>query len=334
MSNHEPSSFKRVGAFYQVTTFLVTVLILTGLFAIHHQSFRPKDPVYQLKKNKNGALHTITAGLHIAHFNKFFVSQNIFEFDGTIWFSFDPAVVSLDVIKKFTIHNGEILKISGPILYQKDDKTIAQFRAHISFHTPLNYRMFPFDDHRINIIIANDFLPDNVAFTASINTFTFEKPINLPGWNIINYEPHTGYTQAMLELNGPHNNKRQETVFSLSIARNDPMLATNIFLTLLLMLFIALLTFSSNEDCVLIVTVGIVALVGYRVVMQELTPNHMSYFIFADFIYFFTLIGTILALLGGIITREHNNSVARQKLIIAGIYGLLLTGSIIISLFL
>lgn len=329
MSHHERYN-ERVSALYQVSTFLVTLTLLAILFVTRYHSFMPHDPMYQLQQNTVMNKKYVTVGYHIMHFNKFFVSQNEFECDGTLWFIFDPDIVSLDTIKKFTIYNGELITVHKPILSKKENKTVAQFRIHLSFHTPLNYRLFPFDDHTLNIIIANNFFPEDVSFASSKKDITIDPALYLPGWTIMNKEARTGYTQAAFQLESEPA-KRQEAVFTLSAERNDPMLAVNIFLTLLLMLFITLLTFSSDEDCVLIVTVGIVALVGYRVVMVAQAPNHISYFIFSDFVYLFALTGTILALLGGIVTRERHSRVGTKKAIIASIYGLFVVGCTLMS---
>lgn len=322
---------KRVGAVYQAAAFLVSALCLTFVLGIRYKTFISHDPVETVQPNIADS-NQITTGLHVAHFNKFQVSHNKFQLHGTLWFAYNPKIVSLETIKEFTIFNGQILTKSKPRVSEFHDKTVVQFRVHFSFYCPLNYRMFPFDDHRIVVIITNNFLPDGVTFKSSTKDVTINPQLYLPGWKIENHLVETGYHQVVLESKTQEAfDTQQETVITFLAERDDPSIAINIILTLMLLLFMSLLTFSSDEDSVLIVMVAMVALIGYRVVMQTMGPSHISYFMFTDYLYLFTLVGSILTLFGGILTRERKSSVTEKKLIIAGIYFMFVVSCSIMS---
>lgn len=310
----------RVSAVYQAIAFIISFITLLGILSIRYAMFIPKDPMQPLIPNEPSA-QVVTTGLHITHFTKFQVSHNSFELHGIVWFAFDPKIVSLEHIKQFSVFNGQLTHVTNPRISQYEDKTVAQFRVQVSFYCPLNYRMFPFDDHQITIILTNNNLPKGVVLGSSRQDITVNPDLYLPGWKIIDHTVATGSSKIQLQTASQAAfDTQQEAVIKFMTERNDPSIAINILLTLILLLFMSLLTFSSDEDSVLIVTVAMVALIGYRVVMQSLGPAHISYFMLSDYLYLFTLGGTILTLFGGIITREQGSSAEVKKLYIAGIY--------------
>ena len=330
MEIHEVDNKKQVSALFQAIAFFTSLLCIGVFTYIKYQGFNPRDPKYTLKTNPDPGI-TIETGVHIAHFDKFYVAQNKFKFDGIIWFAYDPEKVSLDAITNFSIYNGEIITKSKPSVIKTKDKHIAQFRTHVQFQTQLNYLLYPLDDHTITLIISNSDLPKGAAFVASKDNIDFDKD-HIPGWRLLDHTVHTGFSDISLEKSDPANrDMRQEVLITFFAERKDPKLVIGIFLTLLLLLFISLLTFSSDEDCVLIVTVGIVALIGFRMVLISLLPEHTDYFVYADYIYFFALVCTICTLLGGIVTREQNSSVRTKQFIITGIYAFFIGGAALMS---
>lgn len=330
--SHLPN--EKIGALFQAIAFSVAFICLSLFYSVRYHMFITHDPSLTLSASPQSEKQIIT-GLHIAHFSEFNVAKNKFLMDGTIWFLFNPAEVSLDTIKKFNIFNGSIQHISDAALIDHNDSKIAQFRIRIEFHTPLNYRMFPLDDHRVRLIIYNRFLPDDVILASKKNDITFSESMFLPGWNIVRHDIRTGIKKLILEQDSEkYIDQQQEAIISFDCERADPSIMINILLTLLLMLFLAMLTFSSDEDSVLIVTVGIVALIGYRSVMQSMAPPQVSYFIYSDYMYLFALVGVIITLFGGIITRDQASSGFVKKCYIAGIYSFFVAACIISSLIL
>lgn len=329
-TQHRPN--EKVGAAFQAIAFLIAFVCLTSFFFVRYHQFITHDPIMSLIPNKQST-KKVVVGLHVAHFSDFDIAKNKFVMDGTIWFLFDPKTVSLDAIKKFDVFNGGLQHVSDAVVIDHNDSKIAQFRIRTEFHTPLNYRMFPLDDHRVNFVIFNRFLPDNVTLQSNNQDVTFSDSMFLPGWRIIGHEIRTGIKELLLKRdNKKYSDRQQEAIISFKCERTDPSIMINILLTLLLMLFLAMLTFSSDEDSVLIVTVGIVALVGYRSVMQTMSPPQVSYFIYSDYMYLFALVSVIITLFAGIVTRDRANGTTIKKWYIAGVYALFVTACIITSL--
>ncbi len=322
-----------VSASFQAIAFLVSFAIISTLFGIRYKMFIINDPTPILHTNEPSE-KTIQVGLHIAHFSDFDVIHNKFTLDGTLWFAYDPNQISIDMIKQFGIFNGALLHSSAPIILDHSEITkIAQFRVRVEFHTSLNYRMYPFDDHRVNLIITNDLLPDDIIFQSSKKNLTFDSSLFVPGWRMVKESMQAGYKQVVLEKDSKqYVDKRQEAIVSLYCERSDPGVMINILLTLLVILFISILTFSSSEDSVLIVTVSLVALIGYRAIMQDMTPPHVSYFMFSDFLYLLTLTCIITALFSDIMTRDGSNSKKTKRCCIVGIYGFFIISCAIIML--
>ena len=326
---------EKVGAGFQAITFLIAFVCLSVFFTIRYHFFIPNDPIMPLIAAKTTD-KKIDVGLHITHFSTFDVAKNTFVMDGTVWFFFNTHDVSLETIKKFDVFNGDLLHVGDVKIIDHDENaTIAQFRIRAEFHTPLNYRLYPLDDHRIHFVIFNRFLPDNVMLQSHNKDITFSDALFLPGWRIIGHEIRTGIKKFTLKKdNKTYSDSQQEAIISLDCERTDPSIIINFLLTLLLMLFLATLTFSSDEDSVLIVTVGIVALISYRSVMQTMAPSQVSYFIYSDYIYLFALVGVIITLFAGIITRDRADSSRVKKYYIVGVYALFITACIATSLLL
>lgn len=321
-----------VSAEFQAVAFIISVIFLAIFLTINYQAFVNLDPRYPLEQNKPQATTIpIAVGLHITQFNTFQVEQNNFEMVGTIWFAYDPATISVDIIKKFSIVNGELVHVSEPSIIKTATHTIARFRIQVKFHSSLYYLLFPMDDHRINIIVTNDFLPAQVIFVTPEYAMTLDNALELTGWHIRRTQAQTGYTYYLPTTINATESTLQKAMFSIFLEHNNPMLTINIILTLLLLLFTTLLTFSSEEDCVLIVSIGMVALIGYRFVLQAFEPQHINYFTLADYMYLFALIGVITTLFFGIMTRERQSSVTTKKIIIAGIYVLFVGGCSLIT---
>jgi hypothetical protein len=331
-THHQPN--EKIGALFQAVTFSIAFICLALFFSVRYHIFITHDPLITLTPTQQSEKHVVV-GLHVAHFSQFNIAQNKFVMDGTVWFLFDPKETSLDIIKKFNIFNGTIQHVSDAVIIDHNDSKIAQFRIRVEFHTPLNYRMFPLDDHRVNLIIYNRFLPDDVILQSNKNDITFADSMFLPGWKIVGHDIQTGIKELTLERdNKQYSDKQQEAIIAFDCERTDPSIMINILLTLLLMLFLAMLTFSSDEDSVLIVTVGIVALIGYRSVMQSMTPPQVSYFIYSDYMYLFALAGVIITLFGGIVTRDQSSSTFIKKCYIIGIYSFFVAACIISTLIL
>lgn len=323
-----------VGATYQARAFLVSITILAVVFYIRFHMFVVHDPPAFFKPitSKND---TVTMGMYIRSFSIFDVIKNDFVVEGMVWFAFDSKRVNLTQIEQFDVVHGKIIHKSKPIVHQNAGETLAQFDVRISFNTALDYRLFPIDDHRIKLVITNHFLPQGLLFSSSPNDVTIEKDLYLPGWKIHDYGVQAGLISVDLKRGTQQFTiENPQVVISFDCERTDPNLIVNILLTLILILFMSLLTFSSREDSVLIVSVIIVALIGYRAVMLSMGPPHISYFMLSDYIYIFSITSAVLAILAGIFAYDEHLNVQAKKWFIIGIYAFFVGGCCLMSMIL
>ena len=115
---------------------------------------------------------SIKTGLHINKFQKFDMEDNHFIFSGILWFKFDPGSVSLDTLEKFDFEKGEILNRSEPDMQYVGEKLLVRYKIKVKFSTPLNYKDFPLDNHRIFIKLANtNIFPEEMMFNTAEKNF-------------------------------------------------------------------------------------------------------------------------------------------------------------------
>lgn len=324
------AGFGNVKALYQAGAFAVSLILLTLIFSVRINKFVTYDPHIALRKISSST--QVKTGLHVNSFSSFDVIKNHFVMEAIVWFTYDPSKISLDQIKQFDVVHGALIHKSEPIMRVMGNEHVSQFDVRIEFDTFLDYRLFPIDDHNIRLSLTNHFLPDGAILTSSEEDITIEGDIYLPGWLIRNVMVNTG--QAFVDLVKGQQQIGVEyprVIVSFACERTDPSIVVNMLLTLILILFMCLLTFSTNEDSVLVVSVIIVALIGYRAVMLSIGPAHISYFMLSDYIYLISLSACVFTLLAGIIAHEQDVYIRTKKLFIAGIYLLFIGGCSVMS---
>lgn len=324
----------KVGALFQAGAFFVSLLALAIVFYIRFQMFVVHDPPIQLSAPPAEG-STMEIGLHVNSFTKFDVIKNNFVMEAMVWFVFDPQLVDLETIGRFDVVHGHLIHKAKPVIHKFGDKTAAQYDVRITFETFLNYKFFPIDDHQVRMGLTNHFLPNGMYFSSIQNDITISENLFLPGWKIKSYDVNTGLSHIDL-VRGEHQFgiRYPEAIFSFSCERTDPSIVVNILLTLFLILFMSLLTFSTDEDSVLVVSVIIVALIGYRAVMLSLGPMHISYFMLSDYMYLISLAASVLTLLAGIFSRDERVDLQTKKWFIIGIYGWFVGACSFMSIFL
>ena len=118
------SATKAKGNRYNAVTpwFSIVMMVLTGsiLMFVFYESvytFRANDnspPIISLTPQKliefGGIPAPVDVGMYIRDFPEFDIVKGKFVVDITIWFRFNPQLVSLDRISKFMFEKAEIIK--------------------------------------------------------------------------------------------------------------------------------------------------------------------------------------------------------------------------------
>ncbi len=323
-----------VSPWYQAISF-GTVLVILGLFfSIMFSHFIAHDPIPTVLPLP-AQDQQIKFGVHIKNFSDFNVVRNNFDVEAIIWFAFDPSIVSLDTIKKFDIAHGQLKHISDPVIQKVGAKQVAEFNVRFTFSAHLDYRRFPIDDHNISFALYNHYLPINVGFKSDKQAITFDDYLYVPGWNVVDYYAQTGLHRIYLTALDPdYQVAHQVAVVTLSCKRTDSSILLSFLLTLLIIIFTSLFTFSSDQDAVLIVSVTIVALIGYIVIIQNISPDRVSYFILSDYLYLISLLCVIMTMILGVFAGHQKFHAQFKRRSIVAIYTVFIAGCIAAGLLL
>ncbi len=283
---------------YQVIVLIITSLIT--IYAINRalDMYRPLEKMTQVlpitpKKIKEwgGEPTVVQVGLYITNWHEFDVRDNLFVFDGVLWFQFDPALISLDTIEKFSFEKGEILKKSRPNTKLIDGELFAEYGVRLRFTTNLSHKMFPLDDHRIYIAMLNTFVsPSEVIFKVNKGSFSVSESVFIPDWIQIDYEVKSGYEEKDIDKYDKRKVIRNPKVmFMLDFRRSGVSLIMLILLPIFLIFFIGLFSFAfdpavAQMPIVLISTTALTSLVAYRFVIQRMSPT-VGYFLLSDLMF-------------------------------------------------
>ncbi len=243
-----------------------------------------------------GFLNAIRVGLYIDKFQAFDVVNNLFIFTGIIWFQFNPGTISLDTLEKFNFEWATIRDRSKPSVQLIDDKTLVKYNIRVEFMSMLDYTYFPFDDHRLYLVLTNKSVsPREVIFESFQRAFIVKPEAATFGWNQVNHSVKTGYAEAKID---PHDERKTLlypiAIFSIDYARYGTRYLLGILLPLLLIFYLVMFSFSLGKRTGIgLATGGITAMLGYRFVIEGLSPS-VGYFMISDYIFFFLLIVSCL----------------------------------------
>lgn len=272
-----------------------TVILLSMPALSRFVALEPSPQMFsitpKLIKDWGGNTTLVKVGLHIVNFPEFDIVKNKFVIDAIIWFEFDPAVVSLETIEKFSFEKGDILKKTTSDTKLIEGKFFVQYNITIQFTSNLSFKFFPMDSHRIFLVLTNKFVsPGDIIYQSFISGFTLSESIFLAGWNIEGRHVITGYSEARLD---EHDVKKvvlnPRVLFAIDFDRSGIQKILLIFLPLFLMFFIGLLSLSfdvaKEAGSVLSLSLGsVTGILSYRFVIQAMSPE-VGYFMLSDQIF-------------------------------------------------
>lgn len=283
---------------YQIVMICITTslaLLIGYQFANKFHSLDPESTMYSVTPQKIREWGTqpteVSVGLHIINFPIFDIVKNNFVFDGIVWFEFDPALIALETIAKFSFEKGDILKISEPDTKLINGKFFARYNIRVQFTSNLDYKLFPFDDHRLNIVLVNKFVsPSEVMFESYDAGFTMQEGIFIPGWYVVSEGVRTGYAQAQLEVYDPSKMVlNPKVVFEIDFERSGAQQILLIFLPLFLIFFTGLFSFGFDPEkstnlVWTLASASVASMISYRFVIQNMSPT-IGYFTFSDIVF-------------------------------------------------
>jgi hypothetical protein len=227
------------------------------------------------------------------------VQGNDFTMSAIVWFEFDPKKVSLDTISNFSFENGDIKEMSAPSMRLVGDQMFVQYYIRVTFATPLDYRLFPIDDHKVSLLLINKSVsPDELVYKVRKSQFIFGPQIMAPGWSCVGRDVAYGYVQKHIDV--LRENIHPSVVYAFDFKQEGVGLLLVVFLPLLFMFFVAMLSLSLQDyrdNTSITMPLGnVAALITFRFVLQSLLPR-VGYLTFADYIYSYVLFVAFFALL-------------------------------------
>lgn len=291
---------------YQLSFILINIVI-SGLLMYYPNTFfstaDPEAKIYPLTPEAARLIGItsrsiiVETGMYLEDFHTFDLTNNEFVITASVWFKFDPAVISLETVGQFSFDRGEILSKSPPSTKFIDKLLFVEYRVKLRFISPLTHRLFPVEDHRIHITLTNKKVsPRELVFTASESGFTLSPDIVVAGWDKVRRSVVTGYTQTQLERNDPKTIAYYPVaVFALDFVRSGLRQIFVLSLPLFLIFFLGIVTLSLDPSkfATLRISISIAnltALIGYRFIIENMSPK-AGYFMLSDHIFnlFFAL---------------------------------------------
>ena len=238
-----------------------------------------------------GAIAEIKTGLYIHDFPVFDVVHNKFIVDCIVWFQFDPTVISLDTVGNFAFEKGTILKRTPPDTKMINGELFARYLVRVELASTLDYKFFPINDHRIFIVLANQFVtPNEMRYKVSEAGFLIAPEIYAQGWTPIDRTVRSGYSEARLDRYDDKKVVRHpRVVFSIDFEKAGLRKVLLILIPIFLLFFIGLFSLIFDHDrgarAILSLSVGSLSgLLAYRFVIEKLSPE-VGYFTLTDHAY-------------------------------------------------
>lgn len=284
------------GAQFVGLAFVASSMILMARHAFtSFNSNEPSPKVFSATpkqvKEWGGNTTEVLVGLHVNNFPEFDIVNNKFTVDAIIWFEFDPALVSLETVEKFSFDKGDIIKKTTSDTKVIEGKFFAQFNITVKFTTNLLFEMFPLDDHRIYFTLTNKTVsPSEMVYQAFISGFTLSEDMFVAGWRAVDHNVFTGYSEAHLD----ESDKKKvvlnpKVVFSIDFKRFGTQRIFLIFMPIFLMFFIGILSFAfdptkEKRNAMGLALGAVTAMLSYRFVIQGMSPQ-TGYFLLSDHIF-------------------------------------------------
>lgn len=288
--------FNHVNGRLILSVFLSFIFIVMLLISIKKIEFHEVEPSIQSYEPEEGRKFgdtppSVEVGIFVRSMPKFDIDNGQFSLIGSIWFYYYPSQISLEDIKKFKIDRGEILQKSEPKSKKVKEKILTVFDVNISFSSELNYRYFPFADHRVFLVVK---FPQSTAqemlLVSGKSNIIFDEDLFPGGWKLVDYATRYGFYSEYLDKN---ENKKflanPQIYFSFNFKKPGfrkilIIIIPAFILFLLAMISLLIQNRESNQVSVNLSLAAISGLLVHRFVIENLSPK-VGYFIMSDWLY-------------------------------------------------
>ncbi len=304
---------------------MIYVMALVG-FTLRH--FRSEDPMPDVapvnllvRTQFRDIAAKVRTGLYIKSFSKFDFVANNFIMEAVVWFEFNKNEITLETIEKFSFERSEILLRSEPKVTMDGNKINVKYNVIVSLHTNLDFERFPLEDHRLSIELINDFIsPFEMYFDDAIDaqSFVISDDIFTADWEINSIASFSGYNE--LHYDEYREDKKigiPKAIFIIDFKKAGIkkmlIIFVPLFATVLLAFITFLMSFNSYISKVTLAATAITALLGYRFVIENMSPR-VGYFTVTDkFFIFFLVLSFFIFLFQLFLVRQYMLSMDKGK---------------------
>ena len=291
---------------YMAFGFLVYVLIIFCLLKIKNHHFLSTDPkpkfhpLSELEVEQDiSKIYSIKTGIVIEEFQQFDVLHNQFSMSCLVCFQFNPNLVSLETIEKFSF-----LKCSSIEKHQNEISLVGkdiwvQYKVKLHFTTNFNHQYFPLNDHNIYISLANhDLNAEEFILESHVSGAKIKQNFEIQDWKIIGSHSEAGFDYTEVPFKHIKSNPRPILMYTLDFKKAGLSKTNLILLPLILILFIVSSTIlhPAMPQTLLVGVLCLTSILTYRYVINGLSPT-VGYFTFADHIYNTSLMLTFFSFL-------------------------------------
>lgn len=308
MEQKEQSLFSSESmAYFSVYSIVISAMLICYFMYQASQEFISRDPMPELLPltpatiAQMGQPTEIKVGLYIKDFAEFNIVDNKFEFSGILWFYFDPSIISLATLGKFSFEKGKLLSVSEPSTRIVKGKLLARYDIRVSFKANPTFEAFPFDSHTIYITLDNNNVsPGELIFDSTYDELVLSPELSYAGWKIYGTRVYPGYSVARIDKsNRAYDVAHPRVVFALDFVHSGVRQGILIIFPLLLLFFMSMFTFALDmanyKSSIASLSAGaITGILAYRFVIDRLAPQ-VGYFMESDSLFFLFLFAVCIA---------------------------------------
>ncbi len=274
---------------------------IIGIFGWNTVHFNTNDEIPSLiiidaaKQKEFGAFTVkVKTGLFIKNFPNFDIIRNTFLIDCLVWFELYPDEIMLNMVEKFSFNNGRIVHRSSPDIKIDQGKMIVTYDVRVECKSNMRYDRFPFEDHRITLMITNAYVtPSEMFFEVTENAFKIAPNIFISNWRVKDYATDAGYMISKLEEQDDLKEQSYPiALFTINFQKSGIRKILIIFLPLFFAIFFSFLSLfmnaKNNFGRYSASISGVTSLIGYRFVIEQMMPD-VGYFTLADSLYILLL---------------------------------------------
>ncbi len=308
---------------FQTICMTISLILILFMFQRGAANFIFNDPYPEMfyltpirQTESGGAVSIVQTGMVVRSFTFFDITNNDFVVDLVVWFEFNSNAISIDTIEKFSFERGSILYKSAPSTKLIGDNIFAKYDVRVKFSSLLNYKYFPFSDHRLYLILINKFISaSEMIYESVIDGFIIPESIYASDWVYTGKEVSYGYSKSIVDIRDEKKNvSYPQVVFSMDFQKTGVKYVFLIILPILLMYYMGLFSLSLDPErhgrIIYTLSVGsITSILAYRFVIERMSPA-VGYFTISDFIYTYILaVSFFIFLLGIFSTKDEKFSV-------------------------